>query len=84
MALGSILARERTPPESLDCEAVCSLDETEGQRRIAGIVLHVRGGVPDADAEAFERAAGQAEELCPVSKALRGNVEISTRPTLVS
>jgi lipoyl-dependent peroxiredoxin len=84
MALGSILARERTPPESLDCEAVCSLDDTEGQRRIVSVVLHVRGRVPDVDAEAFERAARRAEELCPVSKALRGNVEIVAKPTLVA
>jgi lipoyl-dependent peroxiredoxin len=83
MALGSVLARERMPPESLDCEAVCSLDETDGQRRIVSIVLNVRGRVPQADAEAFHRAAVQAEERCPVSNALRGQVEISTRPTLV-
>ena len=82
MALGSMLARDRTPPESLDCEAVCSLDETEGQRRIVSIELRVRGRVPELDQEGFERAAKQAEEGCVVTKALRGNVEISSSAVL--
>jgi osmotically inducible protein OsmC len=82
MALGSILARERTPPERLKCEAVCLLDETEGARRIVSIELDVRGRVPGADSELFERAASQAEQLCVVSKALKGNVDISSRATL--
>jgi osmotically inducible protein OsmC len=78
MALGSILARKRTPPERLQCEAVCSLDETEGERRIVSIQLDV----PGADSDLFERAARQAEQLCVVSKALQGNVDISSRAAL--
>jgi lipoyl-dependent peroxiredoxin len=82
MTLGSILARERTPPERLAVEAVCALDDTEGQRRILAIDLDVRGLVPGAAPEAFERAAAQAEQNCVVTKALRGNVEIRARATL--
>ncbi len=36
----------------------------------------VRGKVPGLDAAAFKRAARQAEQLCPVSNALRNNVAI--------
>jgi osmotically inducible protein OsmC len=82
MTLGSILARERTPPERLEIDATCVLDTTEGARKITAIELDVRGRVPSADADAFARAAKQAEERCVVSRALAGNVEIRATATL--
>jgi osmotically inducible protein OsmC len=82
MTLGSSLARQRTPPERLAVDAVCSLDDTEGQRRIVSIDLEVRGRVPGAEPEAFQRAATEAEQNCVVTKALRGNVEIRAHATL--
>jgi len=82
MALGSALARERTPPQRLRVEATCLLDDTEGRRRIAAIELEVRGRVEGADAEGFRAAAGAAIELCVVSKALAGNVHISVSAEL--
>jgi lipoyl-dependent peroxiredoxin len=82
MALGSLLARGRTPPERFEVEAVCTLDDTEGQRRIVSINLDVRASVPGADAEAFMRAVAEAERNCVVSRALRGNVEISASARL--
>jgi lipoyl-dependent peroxiredoxin len=82
MALGSILARERTPPEQLTVEAVCTLDDAEGSRRIVSIELDVRGRVPRADQSSFEQAAREAEQNCVVSRALQGNLEIVARATL--
>jgi lipoyl-dependent peroxiredoxin len=82
MTLGSILARERLPPEQLAVEAVCTLDDTEGSRRIVSIELDVRGRVPGADQSAFELAAREAEQNCVVSRTLRGNVEIVAHATL--
>jgi|SRR3712207_6833918 len=80
MALGSILAREGTPPERLEVSATATLDTTEGKRAITGIELDARGRVPDADAAAFERAVKQAEETCVVSRALA--VPITSRAAL--
>jgi osmotically inducible protein OsmC len=40
------------------------------------LVLDVHGRVPGLDAEGFQNAAEQADQGCPVSNALRGNVEI--------
>jgi osmotically inducible protein OsmC len=76
MALGSILAREHTPPERLDVSAVCTLEEVEGTYTITTSELEVAGRVPGIDEAAFERAAREAEQTCPVSRALAGNVEI--------
>ena len=82
MNLGTLLARERTPPERLDGEAVCTLASSEGSRRIVSIELDVRVRAPGADQETLDRLASQAEQGCVVSRALAGNVEIRARATL--
>ena len=38
--------------------------------------LDVSGRVPNLDADGFRDAAGHAHEICPVSNALKDNVEI--------
>ena len=81
MALGSILAGQGTPPERLQVTATVTL-ETSGTPTIASSQLEVHGVVPRADAEAFGRAAHEAEQSCPVSRALQGNVEIGVHATL--
>ena len=37
--------------------------------------LHVRGRVPGLDRVAFEEVARAGEEGCPISNAIRGNVD---------
>jgi osmotically inducible protein OsmC len=47
--------------------------------------IHVvaKRNVPDgADAAAFEQAAQTAKDGCPISRALKGNVELSVEATL--
>ena len=44
--------------------------------------LDVVGRVQGLDEQAFEAAAEQAKENCPVSKALQGNVEITVSARL--
>jgi lipoyl-dependent peroxiredoxin len=46
------------------------------------MVLDVRGRVPGLDAEGFQNAADEAEQVCPVSNALRGNVDIQVNASL--
>ncbi len=74
MALSNMLAEAGTPPQSLQTKADVTFQPGEGITRIA---LTVEGRVPGLDDEGFQRAAEQAKENCPVSKALAGNVEIS-------
>jgi lipoyl-dependent peroxiredoxin len=81
MALGSILAARRTPPEHLRVTATVTL-EMSGTPTIASSRLEVHGVVPGADAASFDRAAQEAERNCPVSRALLGSVEIGVRATL--
>jgi lipoyl-dependent peroxiredoxin len=81
MALGSVLAAQGTPPEHLRVTATVML-ETSGTPTIASSQLEAHGVVPQADAAAFDRAAHEAEQRCPVSRALQGNVEIGVQATL--
>lgn len=77
MALSHTLAQGGTPPDQLDVNATCSFEpKPEGGWRIASMDLHVRGQVPGLDADKFDEAAHAAGEGCPVSGALKGNIEI--------
>ena len=44
----------------------------------------MRGRVPGLDAQGFKKAAEGAKDGCPISGALKGNVELSVEATLVS
>ncbi len=76
MALALTLTGEGTPPERLRVAAVCTLEEVEGKPKITSIDLEVGGKVAGLDTAGFEQAAQKAEQLCPVSNALRQNVVI--------
>jgi osmotically inducible protein OsmC len=79
MALSAGLAKADHPPERLEATATVSFVAGEGVKssRIA-----VTGRVPGIDQAAFEEAARGAGENCPISGALKGNVEIDVEATL--
>jgi lipoyl-dependent peroxiredoxin len=59
--------------------AACTLDEVDGAPRITTVELAVRAQVPERDKAGLERNLASAAELCPVSNALRDNVDIIVR-----
>jgi lipoyl-dependent peroxiredoxin len=81
MALSHELAQAGTPAQRLDASATVEFEPGEGVRS-SHIV--VRGRVAGADQDAFSRAAEAAGEGCPVSGALKGNVDITVEATLES
>jgi osmotically inducible protein OsmC len=82
MALSHELSQAGHPPERLSVEASSTIEPVEGGFGITKAHLAVRGVVPGVDADAFQDAARAAGEGCPVSGALRGNVEISVEAEL--
>ena len=82
MALSNVLDERGTPPERLEITAVCTFDVDNV--RVSSVDLDVRGTVPGIGEDEFENAAKEAEQLCPVSNALRGNVEIQLQTRLES
>jgi osmotically inducible protein OsmC len=81
MALSNELAQAGNPPERLEATASVEFEPGEG---VKSSHIVVSGRVPGIDQPAFEEAARAAGEGCPISGALKGNVEISVEPTLES
>jgi osmotically inducible protein OsmC len=85
MAFSHTLAEAGHAPEQVAVDAACQFAPIEGGGfAITRIDLTVRGRVPGIDQAEFERLAGDGERGCPVSNALRGNVEIGLAVTLES
>lgn len=82
MALSVTLTEKGNEPEQLEVDAVCVLDDQ--QLKITTVNLNVRGKVQGMDEQGFEDATREAEQLCPVSNALRGNVDIQLHTSLAS
>ena len=82
MAFSSRLAKNGTPATSLDVKAEVTFDQGDGGWKVAASVLKVKGHVPGIDAATFERLAEDAKDNCPISAALRGNVQLSVEATL--
>ncbi len=82
MALSSGLAKAGTPPQQLKVTAKVTFDQGEGGWSVKSSELVVRGIVPGATADSFRDAAQAAKDGCPISRALKGNVELSVDATL--
>jgi osmotically inducible protein OsmC len=76
MALAGALARAGTPPQKLESEARTTFDQVGEGFRMNKIALSIRGEVEGIDDDAFREAAEGAKDNCPVSQALKGNVEV--------
>ncbi len=82
MSLVGVLVRGGSAPEALEVKAKVAVDRTAEGFRITRSDLTARGTVEGIDDEAFAEAARQAESTCPVSRALRGNMEITVDASL--
>jgi osmotically inducible protein OsmC len=82
MAFSGGLARAGTPPERLDVSADVTFDKVDAGWRVISSALTVRGVVPGMSADDFVAAAEAAKDGCPISQALKGNVELSVDATL--
>jgi len=71
MALSADLEKAGTPATRIETSAACTIDAGKIQK----MELSVRGAVKGIDQAAFKKAAEGAKENCPVSKALKGNVQ---------
>jgi lipoyl-dependent peroxiredoxin len=83
MALAHTLGEQRKTPTRLEVTAVVSFDKVGDGFKVTSSALEVRGTVPGLDAETFQRAAEGAKDGCPISQALKGNVRLSVKATLL-
>jgi osmotically inducible protein OsmC len=79
MALANGLAQAGSQPERLSTSVAVTFVPGTG---ITKGEITVRGSVPGLDGSAFEEAASDAKQNCPVSKALTGIPDVSLDASL--
>lgn len=85
MAFSHTLTQAGHKPNDLHVTAKVGLEPKDGGGfTVASSALTVRGHVPSLTQDEFADIASQAEQACPVSNALRNNVEITVDATLES
>jgi osmotically inducible protein OsmC len=84
MAFSNELAKAGTPPTSVTVSVAVTGDKLETGWTVLSSAITVGGVVPGATEESFQAAAEKARDGCPISKALKGNVELSVEATLQS
>ena len=84
MALAYELQGRNAAPHSLDVSAAVGFDpKVGGGFEVSFSELSVKGDVPNISAEDFAEAVQQASQGCPISQALKGNVEITAQAELL-
>jgi osmotically inducible protein OsmC len=82
MAFSAGLAGAGTPPQSLNVSATVTFDKVGDGFKVVSSALEVHGRVAGIDEAAFVKAAEGAKDGCPISQALKGNVELSVKAIL--
>ena len=82
MALSFDLGNAGTPPQKLEVSAVVTFDKVGDGFKVTSSVLEVKGQIRGLDAAGFQKAAEAAKDNCPISQALKGNVQLSVKASL--
>ena len=82
MALSGDLEKNGTPPTSIDTEAHCTVEKVDGKSTVSRIHLVVNAAVPGIDDAKFQEVAKGTLEGCPVSRAFKGNVQLTLEAKL--
>ncbi|MFN8620581.1 MAG: OsmC family peroxiredoxin [Chloroflexota bacterium] len=82
MALSNTLAKQGHVPTRIDVSVEITADKREPGFTVLSSDITVVGVVPGIDQATFEAAAVTAKDGCPISRALKGNVELAVTATL--
>ena len=82
MAISNELAKAGTPPTKVSVSVAVAGDKLESGWTVLSSAVTVRAVVPGATEASFRDAAERAKDGCPISKALKGNLELSVEATL--
>jgi osmotically inducible protein OsmC len=83
MAFSNYLNTNHSAPKSLEVTSSVGFGPNPGGgMKVTHSKLTVRGAVPGMDDATFKDAATKAEAQCPVSNALRNNIEITVDASL--
>ena len=79
MALSNELSSRGHPPAKLEAKATCTFQPGKG---VTTMAIDITADVPGVDEAGFREGLDAAVDSCPVSNALRNNVDIKVDGTL--
>lgn len=82
MQLSAMLAAHGHQPEDLRTEATCEMVKDGPGFKVSTMRLTIRGKVGNIDQAEFEKHVAQAADACPLSRVMKGNVEITHEAVL--
>ncbi|QLG11345.1 OsmC family protein [Deinococcus sp. D7000] len=82
MQLCALLAGDGHDPQDVRTEATCEMVKDGPGFKVSAMRLSIRGKVGNIDQAEFEKHINQAAEMCPMSKVMKGNVEITHEAVL--
>jgi lipoyl-dependent peroxiredoxin len=82
MALSLGLEQAGFTPQSVETKAACTVEKIGAGFKITRMHLTTRATVPNIDTAKFQSIAEAAKEGCPVSGALKNNVQLELEATL--
>jgi osmotically inducible protein OsmC len=84
MALSGGLEKNGTPATSVSTTAKCTVERVGEGFTITRMQLDAAAVVPNIDDATFQRLAAAAKDGCPVSRALKGNLDVQLSAKLQS
>ena len=79
MALAFRLQGAGYTPTELNTETVVTFEQDKESFRISRSALTLRASVPNLDPDTFSRLAQNAEQNCPVSRALKAEITLDAK-----
>ena len=84
MAVSNELAKAGFPPRRVDVSVEVRGDKREAGWTVLASHITLRADVPGVDEATFQEQTEAARVGCPISRAIKGNVEISLDASLVA
>jgi osmotically inducible protein OsmC len=79
MALSGQLAQAGLTAERIETTATVTMDKTEAGFTVTAVHLDVSAKIPGASQDAFDTAARNAKEGCPISRLLKAEITMQAR-----
>ena len=79
MALSGQLGEAGMTAERISTTATVTLEKTDEGFAVTAVHLDLTARVPGADQQAFEKAANNAKQGCPISKLLKASITLDAK-----
>lgn len=83
MALSGKLEANGTPAQKIETSAACTVEKVGDAFAVTTMALTVRVAATGIDHDTFQSLAAATKDGCPISKAIKGNVNITLDAQLV-